>query len=88
MEEFLKSIGIDKPGVKGEDNTYVVDLDDYDEYGKIYSILEKSDKIDEIQDASLINIHNTDITYANEKYHILLQGDLDNDIYKLVVIEV
>ena len=93
MEEILKSIGITKPGTTSESGSYVVDLDDYDEYGKFYAILEKAqseNKIEELEDSSMINIHNTDVSYVlwtddEVEYEISLLGDLDQNIYKLVI---
>lgn len=95
MEEFLKTIGIDKTGTQSESGSYVIDLDGYDDYGKTYSILEKAQadgKLEELEDSSIINIHNTDVSYVvnsedgeDVEYEISLLGDLEQDIYKLVI---
>lgn len=84
MEELLKQIGITEKGEYTKDGAYVVDIRDYNEYGKYFSLLEKSE-LDEIQDTSQITIHTTNVTYISDKYQITLQADLDEDIYKLVV---
>lgn len=84
MEELLKSIGITAKGVYTKTGAYVVDIKDYNEYGKYFSLLEKSD-LEEVQDTSQITIHTTNVTYASEEYQIVLQADLDEDMYKLVV---
>ena len=86
MEELLKSIGITDRGEYTKNGAYVVDIVDYNTYGKYFSLLEKSD-LDEVQDTSQITIHTTNVTYANENYQIVLQADLDEDLYKLVVTE-
>ena len=86
MEEFLSKLGIKAQGVYTKYGAYVIDIEDYDEYGKYFSILENSD-LEEVQDTAQITIHTTNITYANDSYQILLQADLDEDIYKLVVTE-
>ena len=86
MEELLKSIGIKEPGEYTKNGSYVVDIKDYDEYGKYYSLLEKSD-LEEVQDTAQITLHTTNITYANDDYQIVLQADLDEDLYKIVVTE-
>lgn len=86
MEELLKKIGITEPGVYTENGAYVVDIPDYNEYGKYFSLLEKSE-LEEVQDTSQITIHTTNITYMSDKYQIVLQADLDEDLYKLVVTE-
>ena len=86
MEELLKSIGIEEPGEYTKNGSYVVDIKDYDEYGKYYSLLEKSE-LEEVQDTSQITLHTTNVTYANDDYQIVLQADLDEDLYKIVVTE-
>ena len=84
MEELLKSIGITAKGEHTKNGAYVVDIKDYDEYGKYFSLLEKSD-LEEVQDTSQITVHTTNVTYTSDKYQIILQADLDEDLYKLVV---
>lgn len=84
MEELLKEIGITAKGEYTKNGAYVVDIKDYDEYGKYYSLLEKSD-LEEVQDTAQITVHTTNVTYTSEDYQIVLQADLDEDLYKLVV---
>ena len=84
MEELLKNIGITEKGVYTKDGSYVVDIKDYNEYGKYFSLLEKSE-LEEVQDTSQITLHTTNVTYASEDYQLCLQADLDEDLYKLVV---
>ena len=86
MEEFLNSLGIKAEGAYTKYGSYVIDIEDYDEYGRYFSILENSE-LEEVQDTAQITIHTTNVTYANDSYQILLQADLDEDIYKLVVTE-
>lgn len=85
MDEFLKKVGITKSGEYSQDGSYVVDIDDYDEYGKFYSILDKSDLVDEVVESSQLTIHTTSLLYMSDEYQISLLADLDNDQYKLVV---
>lgn len=86
MEELLKNIGITAKGEYTNEGAYVVDIKDYNEYGKYFSLLEKSD-LEEVQDTCQMTIHTTNVTYASEKYQVVLQADLDEDLYKLVVTE-
>lgn len=86
MEELLKSIGITAKGEYTKNGSYIVDIKDYDEYGKYYSLLDKSD-LDEVQDTAQITLHTTNLTYANDQYQVVLQADLDEDLYKIVVTE-
>ena len=86
MEELLKSIGITAKGEYTKNGSYVVDIKDYDEYGKYYSLLDKSE-LEEVQDTAQITLHTTNLTYANDQYQVVLQADLDEDLYKIVVTE-
>ena len=84
MEELLKRIGITTKGVYTKSGAYVIDIDDYNEYGKYFSLLSNSD-LEEVQDTSQITIHTTNVTFISDKYQLVLQADLDEDLYKLVV---
>ena len=84
MEELLKSIGITDKGEYSKTGSYVLDIPTYDDYSKYYSLLEKSD-FNEVQDTAQITFHTTNVTYDAGEYQIVLQADLDEDIYKLVV---
>ena len=86
MEELLKSIGITVKGEYTKNGAYIVDIKDYDQYGVYYSLLEKSD-LEEVQDTAQITLHTTNLTYANDQYQVVLQADLDEDLYKIVVTE-
>lgn len=86
MEELLKKIGIKAVGEYTKNGAYVVDIKDYDEYSKYFSLLEKSE-LEEVQDTAQITIHTTNVTFASDDYQIVLQADLDEDMYKLVVTE-
>ncbi len=84
MEEFLKTIGISASGEYTKHGAYVIDIKDYDEYSKYFSILDKSD-LEEVQDTAQITVHTTSVTYMSPEYQLVLQADLDEDLYKLVV---
>lgn len=86
MKEFLKGLGITATGEFTKNGAYVVDIRDYDEYSKYFSLLEKSD-LEEVQDTAQITIHTTNVTFTSDQYQLVLQADLDEDMYKLVVTE-
>ena len=94
MDELLQAVGISKKGTYSENGSYVIDIDDYDEYGKFYAILEKSQENDNLtllDENSVINVHTTDVHYltyddeTEDQYEISLLGNLDQNIYKLVI---
>lgn len=86
MKEFLKNLGITRDGEYTKNGAYVIDIKDYDEYSKYFSLLDKSD-LQEEQDTAQITIHTTSVTYTSDRYQLVLQADLDEDMYKLVVTE-
>ena len=88
MEDFLKEIGITKEGKTNENGFYVIDIDDSDEFGRIFSKLDKSDLVDEDEESSSITLDSANITYLCDEYTITLMGDFENDTdYKLVMRE-
>lgn len=87
MEDFLKSIGIVETGTMSDDGCYVIDIDDSNEYGKIYSTLDQCDEIDEDEDSSFVTGEQCSVQYINDDFTITLISDFDEDIYRLTVRE-
>ena len=87
MNELLKQIGIDAEPVKGENGSYNIDIEDSNEYGKYFSKLDKSDLVEEEQDASSVNFENSSIQFTNDKYTLTLLADFENDTYSLNIRE-
>lgn len=84
MEDFLKSVGIDKEG-QMKDGQYVVVADNLLELSKWYTILTQSDDVEEDLNTSKVSSNMVDIHMESEMYDIALYGDMDNDKYTLVV---
>lgn len=84
LEKFLEKLGITQVGHYTKTNTYIIDIEDSDEYGKIYSLLDKSDKIEEDEDSSTITVHTSNIVFESDNYQLTLMADFDQDTYKLV----
>lgn len=87
MEELLRQLGIDAEPVKGENGSYNIDIEDSNEYGRYFSKLDKSDIVEEEQDASSVNFENSSIQFTNEKYTLTLLADFENDTYSLNIRE-
>ena len=51
MEEFLNSLGIDGK-LRRSSSSYVLDIEDSNTYGRIYSLLDKSSDVDEDEESS------------------------------------
>lgn len=85
MEEFLNELGIQGTPQRTNDNTYVLDIDGSDNYGRIYSRLDRSDLIEEDEDASQLTIDTSSIRYESDEYQLTLLADFNADEYQLVI---
>ena len=83
MEEFLLDLRIDKPGEYGADGSYIIDIEDSEEYGRYYSKLSNSDLVEEQEDSNILTDSNSSYQFTSEDYTITLTGDLLGDVYKL-----
>ena len=87
MDEVLKKLGISLDGEFSKDGSYIVDIYNSDEFGRVYSVLEKNDDVEELYSNSLLTIHNSSISYLYDNYQITLIADFEQDLYKLVISE-
>lgn len=85
MEEFLQELGIQGTPQRTNDNTYVLDIEGSDNYGRIYSRLDRSDLVEEDEDASQLTADTDSIRYDSEEYTITLLADFNEDTYQLVI---
>lgn len=85
MIELLRKIGITIPGYYSNVDTYVIDLDSADEYSKVFSKLDKSDLVDEVEESSVSNVSVSNVMYTSNNYSLNIIADFDSDTYKLVV---
>lgn len=87
MEEFLKELGITNKITSKELNKLVIDIEDSDEYGRIYSKLDKNDLVTEDQDSSQVTFDTSSIQFESDDYLITLLADFENDKYTLTIKE-
>lgn len=85
MEEFLKELGIQGTPQRTNEDTYVLDIDGSDNYGRIYSRLDRSDLVEEDEDASQLTADTDSIRYNSDEYTITLLADFNEDTYQLVI---
>lgn len=88
LKEILKEIGIKQEAKLMEDDCYVVQLNNSNDYGRIYSILENSDIIEIDDDSSVLTYESSSIQYNGDGFIITLISDFDADTYKLTIKEV
>lgn len=87
MEEFLKEIGIQGTLQDGSNGSKVLDIEGSENYGRIYSRLDRSDLVEEDEESSQLTNETSAIQYDSEKYSITLLANFDTDEYKLVIKE-
>lgn len=85
MNEVLKELGIFEDGEYTNSGAYEVTIDDSDTYGKYYSKLNKNPDVEEMEDNALLTFNEGRVLYRYKEYLLDLQGDFNNDIYKLVI---
>ena len=85
MEEFLKELGIQGTPQRANNNTYILDIEGSDNYGRIYSKLDRSDLVEENEDASQLTLDTSSLRYENDEYEITLLADFDEDSYQLII---
>ena len=88
MKSFLNKLGITQVGYFTEDDNYVIDLENSDEFNNVYGKLDKSNLVEENEDASVVNLDVTNIIYFCDNFAINLIADFTQDEYKIVVTEV
>lgn len=87
MESVLRKLNIYLEGSYSKDGSYVIDIYDSDDFGRIYSLLDNNNNVEELDDSSLLNQHSANISYLYDDYQLTLIADFDEDLYKLVVTE-
>ena len=87
MKDTLKKIGINEPGYFSEDDNYIIDFENSEQFNKAFSRLEKSDLVEENEDSSVIDLNVSNVMYVGDDYSFNLIAEFEQDIYKLVVSE-
>ena len=87
MKEFLRKLGITQAGYFSTQGNFVIDFDNDLELARAYSLLDKSDLVEESDDDSFINQHSMCQVFLSDEYQLTLLSDFDSDRYQLVVRE-
>ena len=86
QEEFLAALGI--KGKKSiEADKIIVETNDSNLYSAWYSILDKSDLVDLDPEATVIDMNEAKLTFIGDEYQVTILGDLENNVYKLLIEE-
>lgn len=85
MKELLKKIGINNPGYYSDSSTYVVEMNDSDEYSKAFTKLDNTDLVEELSASSVSNAYVSNVMYVNDDYSINIIADFESETYKIIV---
>ena len=87
MEDFLNELGIVGKLSTSSNGYKVLDIEGSNNYGRIFSKLDRSDLVKEDEDNSQLTSDTSFLTYISDKYTITLQANFITDEYKLVIKE-
>ena len=85
MDELLKELNIPKNGTWNSEGSYVISIKDSNEFGKIFSKLENTDIVDEIEDGSIVSDDVVSVQYTNDDFLLNLMMDLEQELYQLII---
>ena len=86
-QEFAKELGITQDG-DFVDGVYVVPLKDSNEYSRVYTILDKSDKCDLDPNEMSLDTQHSLMIYLADDFDIKLQANFDTNSYSVSFEEV
>lgn len=84
IKDFVTELSIPTTG-DFKDNQYVLTLDGSNEYANIYTKLDKSDLVDLDVEKMALTEHSVYLPYLGDEYDVILQGDLDKNVYSVTV---
>lgn len=89
IPQYLKQNNINKTYTISEDNNYIITLDNSNDFGKMFSHLEKIEDLEQLEDNQVVTEQGTSILYKSnsENYLFNLIADFDGNVYSLIVSE-
>ena len=89
MENVIKELGLDYEGQPGKNHSYIVDLGSDEEFGKVYSTLETNEDVEQLEDNTLLTVHNASLLYLyKDKYQINLKSNFDTEEYSIIITDI
>lgn len=89
LTKVAEELGIKQSGTYSRNGSYVIDLqDDSDDFGKVYSILDRNTELEYMEDTSLLTVDNANLYYRYKTYMINAIADFKNNHYRVVISEV
>lgn len=88
MEEIARELGIRAKGVYSDDGSYVINLKNSDDWGRVFSVIDDNTEVEKMEDNSLVQDNGASLLYRYGDIQINLLADLFGDSYKVVMTEI
>ena len=85
--EFAKELGIKKEGYETTDGTYVIELDNSNEFSKVYTLLDKNEDAILDVESMLMTSDEVEMTYLTTEFDVTLIGNLKENTYRVEIRE-
>lgn len=87
IEEYLSTLNIRYEGEIGEDNSYVIDIPNSQDWGSVFTKLDKSEDLEALENNQVVTEQGSSLVYQSlsEPFLISLIADFEGDRYQLIV---
>ena len=88
LEDYvIEELEIELPGEYGEENSYVINLLDSENYAKVFSLLEKNENLNLMEDNQVITNEGSSLIYMDDDYNIMINliSDWEGEIFQLII---
>lgn len=86
-KEFAKELGITKEGYESTTGSYIIELDNSNEFSKVYTLLDKNEDADLDVETMSMSADLVEMTYLTEDFDVTLQANLKENKYRVEVKE-
>lgn len=86
LREIAEELGLNYSGEYGKNNSYVIDLYTDKEFGKVYSLFDRNEEVEQLEENNLLTVHNASLIYLyKDRYQINLKSNFDTDEYSIIL---
>lgn len=85
-KDFADELGITKNG-EYKDDAYVIDISNSLEWGKVFTKIDTSSKLNQLEDSQVVSEQGTSLSYLSqdENFMVSLIADFEGDVYSVVI---
>ncbi len=86
-KDFARDLGITKEGYETTNGSYVIELDNSNEFSKIYTLLDKNEDADLDVETIHMNEELVEMTYLTDGFDVTLRANLKENKYMVEIKE-